>query len=188
MYAEALDLMALRLKKDGGRNWRRKADPATAKTLAIREKQTDASPEDLALALELRADALGRQASGQERWARAEKIRQGRVAQIVDQEFALPASTAEKVGGEVKPPGVIQKTDPRYTGPAQAGKVQGMVLLSAVIGEDGVARDFTLLRGIGYGLDEKAAEAVKMWRFKPAMKNGRPVKVSVPIEVNFRLL
>jgi TonB family protein len=45
-----------------------------------------------------------------------------------------------------------------------------------------------VLRGLGLGLDEKAIEAVSRWKFKPALRNGRPVRAAATIEVNFRLL
>ena len=48
--------------------------------------------------------------------------------------------------------------------------------------------DFILQRSLGLGLDEKAIEAVKQWKFKPGYKDGRPVTVAATIEVNFRLL
>jgi TonB family protein len=64
----------------------------------------------------------------------------------------------------------------------------GTVLVSVVIGADGVPGQIELVRGAGFGLDEKAAEAVSKWRFKPATKDGAPVRVKAQIEVNFRLL
>jgi protein TonB len=45
-----------------------------------------------------------------------------------------------------------------------------------------------MIRSLGMGLDQKAIEAVRQWRFKPGMKNGMPVSVKVEVEVNFRLL
>jgi len=48
-------------------------------------------------------------------------------------------------------------------------------------------REARVARHLGMGLDEKALEAVRSWRFEPAMKDGRPVAVQVNIEVYFRL-
>ncbi len=56
------------------------------------------------------------------------------------------------------------------------------------IGTDGKAGNITLKRGIGYGLDEKAEEAVSKWRFNPGTQGGAPVPVIATIQVNFRLL
>jgi len=52
---------------------------------------------------------------------------------------------------------------------------------------DGMAKDIKVVKSLGYGLDEKAVEAVRKWRFEPAEKDGRPVAVQVNIEVSFRL-
>ena len=60
-------------------------------------------------------------------------------------------------------------------------------MLYVVIGPDGKPRDIRVARTLGLGLDEKAIEAVKTWRFEPAMKDGKPVAVAVNIEVNFHL-
>ena len=51
-----------------------------------------------------------------------------------------------------------------------------------------MAKDIKVVRPLGLGLDEKAIEAIKKWRFRPGVKNGKPVAVLVTIEVNFRLL
>ena len=56
------------------------------------------------------------------------------------------------------------------------------------VGEDGKPHRLRILRGLGLGLDEKAIEAVSRWIFKPAQRNGRPIRAAATIEVNFRLL
>ena len=67
-------------------------------------------------------------------------------------------------------------------------KYQGTVVLMAVITADGRAINITVAKGLGLGLDEKAVEAVRTWRFTPARgPDGRAASVSVPIEVVFRL-
>jgi periplasmic protein TonB len=78
---------------------------------------------------------------------------------------------------------------PKYSEEARKAKYQGTVVLQAVIQPDGHATDIQVVKGPGLGLDDKAVEAVKQWRFKPAIgPNGKPVPVVVPIEVTFRLL
>ena len=59
--------------------------------------------------------------------------------------------------------------------------------LLATIGADGSTRNLTVVRSLGMGLDEKAMEAVRTWRFDPAKKDGRPVAVQMQIIVNFHL-
>ncbi len=78
---------------------------------------------------------------------------------------------------------------PKYSEEARKAKYQGTVVLQAVITADGRATEIQVVKGPGLGLEEKAVEAVKQWRFKPANgPNGKPVDVVVPIEVTFRLL
>ena len=60
-------------------------------------------------------------------------------------------------------------------------------MLWVVIGPDGRPRDIRVVRTLGVGLDQKAIEAVKEWRFEPAMLDGRAVPVEVNIEVTFHL-
>ncbi|MGB8014093.1 MAG: energy transducer TonB [Terriglobales bacterium] len=91
------------------------------------------------------------------------------------------------VGGGVSAPKVIYQPDPEYSEEARKAKFQGTCVLWLVVGPDGKPRDIRVSRTLGLGLDEKAMEAVKNWRFEPAYKDGKPVAVSINVEVSFRL-
>ena len=93
-----------------------------------------------------------------------------------------------RIGEGVTPPTLIYKREPAYSEAARNAKLQGTVLLSAIVRKDGSLESVKVLRGLGLGLDEKAIAALMTWRFRPGMKGGRPVDVAVNIEVNFRLL
>jgi TonB family protein len=92
-----------------------------------------------------------------------------------------------RVGGGVSPPKAIYQPDPEYSEEARKAKYQGVVVLAMVIGPDGRPRDIRVQRSLGLGLDEKAMEAVRTWRFEPAKKDGQAVAVAVNIEVSFNL-
>jgi TonB family protein len=90
------------------------------------------------------------------------------------------------VGG-VSAPKVIYKPDPEYSEEARKAKYQGTVVLQMVVGADGRTKNPRVQRGLGMGLDEKALEAVRSWKFEPAEKDGKPVAVLISVEVAFRL-
>ena len=92
-----------------------------------------------------------------------------------------------RVGGGVSAPRVIYQPDPEYSEEARKAKYQGTCVLWLVVGPDGRPRDIRVARTLGLGLDEKAIEAVKTWKFEPAMKDGKPVAVQINVEVEFRL-
>jgi TonB family protein len=92
-----------------------------------------------------------------------------------------------RVGGGVSAPKEIYAPEPEYSEEARKVKHMGVVVLQLVVGPDGTPRDIRVVRTLGLGLDEKAIEAVKKWRFDPAKKDGKAVAVSVNIEVNFHL-
>lgn len=94
---------------------------------------------------------------------------------------------AFRVGGGVSAPKAIYSPDPEYSEEARKVKHQGTCVLWLIVGPDGKPRDIKVARTLGLGLDEKAIEAVKTWRFEPAMKDGKPVAVQINVEVNFRL-
>jgi protein TonB len=92
-----------------------------------------------------------------------------------------------RVGGGVSAPKEIYAPEPEYSEEARKVKQMGVVVLRLVVGSDGNPRDIQVVRALGLGLDEKAIEAVRKWRFEPARKDGKPVAVAVNIEVNFHL-
>lgn len=93
-----------------------------------------------------------------------------------------------KIGGGVSAPQLVMKVEPEYSEEARKAKFQGTVVLYVVVDEKGNPRDLKVIRALGLGLDQKAIEAVQKWRFKPGLKDGKPVPVAAQIEVNFRLL
>jgi TonB family protein len=93
-----------------------------------------------------------------------------------------------RIGGGVSAPVPIFKPEPEYSEEARKAKYQGSVTLSIVILADGTTSNIKVIRPLGLGLDEKAIEAVTKWRFRPSLKDGKPVAVTANVEVNFRLL
>lgn len=93
-----------------------------------------------------------------------------------------------RVGGTVSPPVLLTKSEPEYSERARQAKLQGRSLLYAQISPEGKAAEIHVYQRLGKGLDQKAVEAVKHWRFKPGMKGDKAVTVEATIEVNFRLL
>jgi TonB family protein len=91
------------------------------------------------------------------------------------------------LGNGVSAPRAIYDPEPQYSEEARKAKFQGAVILAIIVGADGRAHDVKIARSLGMGLDEKAIEAVKQWRFLPAMKDGQPVSVLVNVEVDFRV-
>ena len=91
-----------------------------------------------------------------------------------------------RVGGDIQPPVKVRHVAPVYPGLALQAHVSGIVILEAVIAEDGAVRDVKVLRGKPL-LDEAAVEAVRQWRFTPTMLNGQPVPVAMTVTVSFGL-
>ena len=87
----------------------------------------------------------------------------------------------------VTAPRLVNKTEPDYTQEAKDAKIQGRVLLSAIIDVDGKAHEVRVEEGLDAGLDANAVSAIGAWVFEPAQRNNEPVPVAVKIEVNFRL-
>lgn len=94
---------------------------------------------------------------------------------------------ARRVGGNVRPPRAIHRVDPQYPPAAREARVQGMVILELIIDESGSVREARILKGLPYGMDQAALDAVRQWRFEPGTQEGRPVAVIFNVTVAFRL-
>ena len=96
------------------------------------------------------------------------------------------ASGAVRVGGQIRPPTQVRKVNPVYPAEAQAARVQGVVILEAVIGPDGRVQDARILRSIPL-LDQAALDAVRLWEYTPTLLNGAPVPIIMTVTVQFTL-
>jgi len=93
-----------------------------------------------------------------------------------------------RVGGGVSAPQALNSVEAEFSDEARRAKYQGVCLISLIVDAQGNPQNPRVVRALGMGLDEKAIEAVKKYKFKPAMKDGKtPVPVMITVEVNFRL-
>lgn len=92
-----------------------------------------------------------------------------------------------RAGSGVDPPRLLREVKPDYTEEARRRSLTGEVLLEIVVRRDGSVGDVRLLRGLGSGLDQRATEAVRQWKFAPARRQGTPVDVIVEVAVEFKL-
>ena len=91
------------------------------------------------------------------------------------------------VGGGVAAPEVIHSVEPEFTQDARQANFQGSVAIKLIVDSQGNPQDVRVTRHLGMGLDEKAMEAVRQYKFKPAMYQGHPVSVQIVIDVDFHL-
>jgi len=92
-----------------------------------------------------------------------------------------------QIGGGVTPPVVITEIKPDYSDDARKARVQGTVELVIIVQTDGTAKLERVAQSLGYGLDQKAIEAVTRWKFLPGKKDGVPVPTRIGVAVNFSL-
>ena len=114
--------------------------------------------------------------------------RQGTTALVeAEQAYAKAGVDPKKIGPGVTAPVLIYQVDPEYTPEARAAKIHGAVTVNLWVDEQGNVQHARVVRGLGTGLDQKAIEAVRQYRFKPGQENGKPVMVSLNVEVNFQI-
>jgi TonB family protein len=193
--ADAYDWYGMVLQIDATPETLSRAEPLYRRALELRGTAAQGAR---ALSLELDSLALKALDAAQAEllWDQAQKIRAENVKAI----GALPLEPLpnspllplpppmDKPGNFVSPPAVAFRVDPSYSDEARLIRYSGSVLLSIVVDTSGRATSIQVVKGLGFGLDEKAAEAVRKWVFRPGMKAGSPVNVQARIEVNFRLL
>jgi TonB family protein len=151
--------------------------------------QDPANSPEAALTMEIYARFLrtqGRTGEAEVMEARAAVVRKELVAAVTVN--IKGAAQTYRVGNGTTAPKLLKKLEPSYTEEARAEKIAGTVLLQIVIDPNGTATDIQLVKGVGFGLDEQAVEAINQWRFQPGTRNGVPVPVQATIEVNFRLM
>jgi periplasmic protein TonB len=97
---------------------------------------------------------------------------------------SIDASGAIRVGGDIAPPAKTKHVAPVYPADAQAARVEGLVIIEALIGTDGLVKDTKVLRSVQM-LDQAAVDAVSQWEFTPTLLNGVPTSVIMNVTVNF---
>ena len=90
-------------------------------------------------------------------------------------------------GSGIEPPRLVHEVRPRYTEEARRAAVEGEVVVEIVVRSDGRVGDVRILQRLGAGLDDRAVDAVRQWRFEPARRLGTPVDVLVEVAVEFKL-
>jgi TonB family protein len=89
-----------------------------------------------------------------------------------------------RVGGDVAQSNLIQRIQPQYPADARAARIQGVVLLQAIIDRSGVIADLKVISGHPI-LNASAIDAVRQWRYNPILLNGQPIEVITTISVNY---
>ncbi len=92
-----------------------------------------------------------------------------------------------RVGGDVKPPQLINKVEPSYPEAARKARMEGVVILEAIITASGAVEEVKVLKSVNPLLDAAATRAVQQWRYRPATLNGRAVRVYLTVTVTFNL-
>jgi TonB family protein len=101
--------------------------------------------------------------------------------------FAELKSEDASSPGEISSPEPVRKVDPLYPASLRNDRVEGVVILHAVIHSDGSVGDVRVLEGFNDQLDANARTALEQWRFRPGTRNGVPVDVEAVIRVPFRV-
>lgn len=92
-------------------------------------------------------------------------------------------------GANIRPPIVVRNVKPQYTTEAMRARIQGAVLVAAIVETDGTVRNARVVRSLDgvFGLDQAAVRAANQWLFRPATMEGQPVALAVTIELIFTL-
>lgn len=98
-----------------------------------------------------------------------------------------PTGPVFQLTGDIAPPEKIHFPSPRYTEEGRQARIQGVVILEAVVDANGDVGRVKVLKGLPYGLSEEAVATAKEWKFRPAMRGGQPVSVYLNLTIRFSL-
>ena len=98
----------------------------------------------------------------------------------------LAAAIGATLSAQSRAPRLLTKVEPVCTAAANEAKTQGTVVVTVTIDHNGTPQNIRVVRGLDFGLSDKAVEAVEQWRFEPGTKDGHPAAIDATIEVNFR--
>jgi TonB family protein len=101
--------------------------------------------------------------------------------QVLDGDQVVP------IGGSVSEPGLLSETEPEYTPEPRDARISGVVEMLIAVKTDGTVEFRDFKKTLGFGLDQKAVDAVRKWKFQPAMKDGQPVSTLMMVQVQFSL-
>jgi protein TonB len=93
-----------------------------------------------------------------------------------------------EIGDDVTPPRLIHHVDPEYSSGSRGIRLEGTVIIGAVISSSGAPKKPHVIKGLDKDVDQAAVEAVKQWLFAPGKKSGKPVAVNVQIEIRFHTM
>ena len=189
LLVEAIDVLAARYGEDGAEV--AGAEERLAKHYESRSRYEDAS-EHYKRAYQILTESLGAESplvvpTVRDYIGVLRKMNQH--SEAVDLESLsqqMPPVVHKRVPG-VKMPRLVSKQEPGYSEEARTVHVEGRVVLLVAIDETGVPTSVWVKEPAGFGLDEKAVEAVSAWRFEPGEKDGKPVTAIATIEVHMRL-
>lgn len=99
----------------------------------------------------------------------------------------LPSTGVYRIGGEVSPPRCLSCPDPEYVPEARAAKIEGTVVLWAIVNKQGRIENVRIVRPVGLGLDDQAVNTVQRWKLGPGRREGKPVGVYIRIDMKFDL-
>jgi protein TonB len=92
-----------------------------------------------------------------------------------------------RIGGQIQPPTLTRRVEPTYPPMAVSAHLQGIVILEAIVDEEGVVKEVKVLRAVNPLLDREALAAVRQWRYAPVVLNGTPVPFVLTVSLSFSL-
>ena len=93
-----------------------------------------------------------------------------------------------RIGGQVRMPTLIRRVEPTYPPSAVSARLQGVVILEAIVNEEGTVKEVKVLRSVNPLLDREALTAVRQWRYQPVVLNGTPVPFVLTVSLSFSLV